>query len=185
MVGVGVVGVAVGAGVVLAVAVGVVAVAAVLAVGAVRAAGAGVVRRVSGNMAWHEGLQIAVHAPVYMQLCRTTQPLLPPSLPPSPPLLPPPLPPSLPTHPTHSPPPHPSPPAPSTAPGSFGVRVFTTPVREGMVELSSDTLFISARTDFAWYRLVDPLPDYAPFFEQARGDVLLSLRNVHVMSMSW
>lgn len=37
--------------------------------------------------------------------------------------------------------------------GGGGMRVYLSQIREWVVEVSTDMLFISLRTDIAWYRL--------------------------------
>ena len=41
----------------------------------------------------------------------------------------------------------------AAAPAAAGVRMYLSQIREWIVEFSCDMLFISIRTDMAWYRL--------------------------------
>ncbi|KAF6265105.1 hypothetical protein COO60DRAFT_1470199 [Scenedesmus sp. NREL 46B-D3] len=45
-----------------------------------------------------------------------------------------------------------------------GMRLYLSQIREWVVEFSADMLFISIRTDAAWYKLCRPNPEYAPWF---------------------
>ncbi|KAF8055388.1 MET1B [Scenedesmus sp. PABB004] len=45
-----------------------------------------------------------------------------------------------------------------------GMRLYLSQVREWVVEFSADCLFISIRTDAAWYKLCRPNPRYAPWY---------------------
>ncbi len=44
------------------------------------------------------------------------------------------------------------------------MRMYLSQIREWIVECSCDQLFISIRTDVAWYRLSQPAAKYAPWF---------------------
>jgi len=48
---------------------------------------------------------------------------------------------------------------------SFGVRTFTTPIREWTSQVDGNRVFILVRTDFGWYCLGEPAPAYKAFFE--------------------
>uniref|UniRef100_A0A383WCP9 Cytosine-specific methyltransferase n=1 Tax=Tetradesmus obliquus TaxID=3088 RepID=A0A383WCP9_TETOB len=45
-----------------------------------------------------------------------------------------------------------------------GMRLYLSQIREWVVEFSADMLFISIRTDAAWYKLCRPNPEYAPWY---------------------
>lgn len=50
-------------------------------------------------------------------------------------------------------------------PAPEGMRMYLSQIREWVVEFSADMLFLSIRTDAAWYRLVRPAPKYAPWYQ--------------------
>ena len=55
---------------------------------------------------------------------------------------------------------------PAPAAGSdAGMRMYLSQIREWVVEFGADMLFISIRTDVAWYRLSVPAQSYKPWFE--------------------
>jgi hypothetical protein len=45
------------------------------------------------------------------------------------------------------------------------MRMYLSQIREWVVEFSADMLFLSIRTDAAWYRLVRPAAKYAPWYQ--------------------
>jgi DNA (cytosine-5)-methyltransferase 1 len=45
-----------------------------------------------------------------------------------------------------------------------GMRMYLSQIREWVVEIGADMLFITLRTDVAWYRLAQPASCYAPWF---------------------
>lgn len=54
-------------------------------------------------------------------------------------------------------------PAPA-APARNGIRVYLSQVKEWILECGCDTLFLSIRTDTAWYRLMQPAAAYSPWY---------------------
>ncbi|XP_020578797.1 DNA (cytosine-5)-methyltransferase 1B-like [Phalaenopsis equestris] len=48
---------------------------------------------------------------------------------------------------------------------SEGVPVYLSSIKEWMIEFGSSMIFISVRTDVAWYRLGKPAKQYAPWYE--------------------
>ena len=63
--------------------------------------------------------------------------------------------------------------------GGFG-RLFLSEIREWMVEFGADMIYIKARTDFGWYKLIDPLPEYRRWF-----DVVVKVARVAVKVLGW
>merc|ERR1719375_832129 len=61
----------------------------------------------------------------------------------------------------------------------FG-RLFLSEIREWMVEFGADMIYIKARTDFGWYKLVNPLPEYRRWF-----DVVVKVARVAVKVLGW
>ena len=61
----------------------------------------------------------------------------------------------------------------------FG-RLFLSEIREWMVEFGADMIYIKARTDFGWYKLVNPLPEYRRWF-----DVVVKVARVAVKILGW
>eukprot|EP00963_Diacronema_lutheri_P012368 scaffold1724_cov341-Pavlova_lutheri.AAC.44 len=61
-----------------------------------------------------------------------------------------------------------------------GTRMFLSQIKEWIVEFSYDALFISFRTDVAWYRLKTPNHRYTPWF-----DVVLKASRVAVKCISF
>lgn len=55
--------------------------------------------------------------------------------------------------------------APAPAPDASGMRLYLSQIREWVVEYGADMLFISIRTDVAWYRVSVPSPRYKPWFD--------------------
>lgn len=53
----------------------------------------------------------------------------------------------------------------AAAPSEAGMRMYLSQIREWVVEFGADMLFISIRTDVAWYRLSVPSQKYKPWFE--------------------
>ena len=51
------------------------------------------------------------------------------------------------------------------APQDAGMRMYLSQIREWVVEFGADMLFITIRTDVAWYRLATPSTRYQPWFE--------------------
>ncbi|KAJ4715071.1 DNA (cytosine-5)-methyltransferase [Melia azedarach] len=48
---------------------------------------------------------------------------------------------------------------------SDGLPIYLSPIKEWMIEFGSSMVFISIRTDVAWYRLGKPSKQYAPWYE--------------------
>ncbi|EOA28898.1 hypothetical protein CARUB_v10025150mg [Capsella rubella] len=46
-----------------------------------------------------------------------------------------------------------------------GMSIFLSQIKEWMIEFGADMIFITLRTDIAWYRLGKPSEQYAPWFE--------------------
>ncbi|XP_027178406.1 DNA (cytosine-5)-methyltransferase 1B-like [Coffea eugenioides] len=46
-----------------------------------------------------------------------------------------------------------------------GIPIFLSAIKEWMIEFGSSMIFISIRTDMAWYRLGKPLKQYAPWYQ--------------------
>ncbi|XP_010472460.1 PREDICTED: DNA (cytosine-5)-methyltransferase 2-like [Camelina sativa] len=46
-----------------------------------------------------------------------------------------------------------------------GMNIFLSQIKEWMVEFGSEMIFVTLRTDMAWYRLGKPSEQYAPWFE--------------------
>lgn len=46
-----------------------------------------------------------------------------------------------------------------------GMPIYLSAIKEWMIEFGSSMIFISIRTDMAWYRLGKPLKQYAPWYE--------------------
>ncbi|XVE83441.1 hypothetical protein DITRI_Ditri16bG0089000 [Diplodiscus trichospermus] len=53
----------------------------------------------------------------------------------------------------------------SSEPNSDGIPIFLSEIKEWMIEFGSTTIFISIRTDMAWYRLGKPSKQYLPWYE--------------------
>lgn len=62
------------------------------------------------------------------------------------------------------------------------MRLYLSQIREWIVEFSCDMLFISVRTDVAWYRLSQPAAKYAPWFETVLKCARLSVRVLRALS---
>jgi hypothetical protein len=60
------------------------------------------------------------------------------------------------------------------------MRMYLSQIREWVVEFSADMLFISIRTDAAWYRLVKPAAKYAAWYQ-----VPLKAARIAVKVISW
>ncbi|KAK4491318.1 hypothetical protein RD792_002054 [Penstemon davidsonii] len=54
----------------------------------------------------------------------------------------------------------------SGAPEIEGIQVFLSAIKEWVIEFGSSMVFISIRTDMAWYRLGKPSKQYAPWYER-------------------
>ncbi|XAR69644.1 DNA (cytosine-5-)-methyltransferase [Bertholletia excelsa] len=52
----------------------------------------------------------------------------------------------------------------SETPNVDGIPIFLSAIKEWMIELGSSMVFISIRTDMAWYRLGKPSKQYAPWY---------------------
>eukprot|EP00798_Chlamydomonas_sp_ICE-L_P026223 gene26223-11957_t len=63
-----------------------------------------------------------------------------------------------------------------------GMRLFLSQIREWVVECSCDLLFISIRTDIAWYRLVSPDANYDPWFKTVLKAAQLSMKIIGMLS---
>lgn len=66
------------------------------------------------------------------------------------------------------------------APEEGGMRVFLSQIREWVVDFSADMLFISLRTDVAWYRLSKPAGKYNGWFATVLKTARLA---VHILKM--
>ncbi|KAK7268999.1 hypothetical protein RIF29_21713 [Crotalaria pallida] len=53
----------------------------------------------------------------------------------------------------------------STESGEEGIPMFLSAIKEWMIEFGASMIFISIRTDVAWYRLGKPSKQYAPWYE--------------------
>ncbi|XVF16901.1 hypothetical protein REPUB_Repub10bG0070900 [Reevesia pubescens] len=53
----------------------------------------------------------------------------------------------------------------SSAPNVDGIPIFLSAIKEWMIEFGSSMIFISIRTDMAWYRLGKPSKQYLPWYE--------------------
>ncbi|KAA8531274.1 hypothetical protein F0562_005983 [Nyssa sinensis] len=53
----------------------------------------------------------------------------------------------------------------SQTPDEDGIPIYLSAVKEWMIEFGSSMVFISIRTDMAWYRLGKPSKQYAPWYE--------------------
>ncbi|KAJ0039655.1 hypothetical protein Pint_27589 [Pistacia integerrima] len=53
----------------------------------------------------------------------------------------------------------------SSAQGVDGIPIYLSAIKEWMIEFGSSMIFISIRTDMAWYRLGKPSKQYAPWYE--------------------
>ncbi|XWS41226.1 hypothetical protein CRYUN_Cryun17cG0062700 [Craigia yunnanensis] len=53
----------------------------------------------------------------------------------------------------------------SSAPNADGIPIFLSTIKEWMIEFGSSMIFISIRTDMAWYRLGKPSKQYLPWYE--------------------
>jgi len=56
------------------------------------------------------------------------------------------------------------------------MRLYLSQVREWCVEVSCDMMFLSVRTDVAWYRLVKPQEAYAPWYKTVLRAARLAVR---------
>ncbi|KAK7314847.1 hypothetical protein VNO77_33375 [Canavalia gladiata] len=53
----------------------------------------------------------------------------------------------------------------SGAPVADGIPIYLSAIKEWMIEFGSSMIFISIRTDMAWYRLGKPSKQYAPWYD--------------------
>ncbi|PWA40704.1 DNA cytosine-5-methyltransferase [Artemisia annua] len=53
----------------------------------------------------------------------------------------------------------------SAAPNEDGIPIYLSAIKEWMIEFGSSMVFISIRTDMAWYRLGKPSKQYAPWYQ--------------------
>ncbi|CAN0865136.1 DNA (cytosine-5)-methyltransferase 1 [Linum grandiflorum] len=53
----------------------------------------------------------------------------------------------------------------SGSPDETGLPIFLSAIKEWMIEFGSSMVFVSIRTDMAWYRLGKPSTQYAPWFK--------------------
>lgn len=58
----------------------------------------------------------------------------------------------------------------------------TLQVKEFVVECSCDMLFISMRTDAAWYKLLEPHPKYAPWFSVVLKSARLAVKIIAMLA---
>jgi DNA (cytosine-5)-methyltransferase 1 len=70
----------------------------------------------------------------------------------------------------------------AAAPPPVGLRVYLSQVKEWIVEFGADMLFISLRTDSAWYRLETPAAMYAPWWEPLLKAARVSVRVLTLMA---
>ncbi|CAD7705413.1 unnamed protein product [Ostreobium quekettii] len=63
-----------------------------------------------------------------------------------------------------------------------GMRVFVSQIREWIAECTCDMLFISIRTDVAWYRLKSPLPAYTPWFNVVLKCARLAVKTIGMLT---
>ncbi|KAL3133378.1 hypothetical protein ABBQ38_007248 [Trebouxia sp. C0009 RCD-2024] len=68
----------------------------------------------------------------------------------------------------------------SGGPGQ-GMRLYLSQIREWIVEFSCDMLFISMRTDVAWYRLSQPAATYAPWFATVLKTCRVAVKVIHML----
>ncbi|XVF58899.1 hypothetical protein PTKIN_Ptkin07bG0103100 [Pterospermum kingtungense] len=52
-----------------------------------------------------------------------------------------------------------------SVPNSDGIPIFLSAIKEWMIEFGSSMIFVSIRTDMAWYRLGKPSKQYLPWYE--------------------
>lgn len=66
--------------------------------------------------------------------------------------------------------------------GGGGMRLYLSAIQEWCVEASADMIFLSLRTDVAWYRLVSPADKYAPWFGVVLKAARVSLAAIGMLS---
>ncbi|KAL0027901.1 hypothetical protein WJX79_001540 [Trebouxia sp. C0005] len=68
-----------------------------------------------------------------------------------------------------------------SGPAAGGMRLYLSQIREWIVEFSCDMLFISMRTDVAWYRLSQPATEYAPWFATVLKTCRVAVKVIHLL----
>lgn len=70
----------------------------------------------------------------------------------------------------------------SAAADAPGMRMYLSQIREWVVDFGADMLFISIRTDVAWYRLSVPAEKYAPWFGVVLKCARLAVKVLQMLS---
>ncbi|DBB09374.1 TPA: hypothetical protein ACH3X3_007949 [Trebouxia sp. C0006] len=68
-----------------------------------------------------------------------------------------------------------------STPAAGGMRLYLSQIREWIVEFSCDMLFISMRTDVAWYRLSQPATEYGPWFATVLKTCRVAVKVIHML----
>ncbi|CAA6657370.1 unnamed protein product [Spirodela intermedia] len=69
----------------------------------------------------------------------------------------------------------------STTQDFEGVPVYLSAIKEWMIEFGSSMIFVSIRTDMAWYRLGRPTRLYAPWFEPVLKTAKLAISTISLL----
>jgi DNA (cytosine-5)-methyltransferase 1 len=68
----------------------------------------------------------------------------------------------------------------SRTPEKEGIRLYLGAVKEWMIEFGAGMLFLSIRTDGAWYRLAKPSPQYEQWYHPVLNTARLAVSRSHI-----
>ncbi|GJP36008.1 hypothetical protein CLOM_g20549 [Closterium sp. NIES-68] len=71
---------------------------------------------------------------------------------------------------------------PAAADGGGGIRVYLSAIKEWMIEFGAGMLFVTIRTDGAWYRLGRPSAAYVPWYRPVLRTARLAIRVIEMLS---
>ncbi|CAI5954916.1 unnamed protein product [Closterium sp. NIES-64] len=66
--------------------------------------------------------------------------------------------------------------------GAGGIRVYLSAIKEWMIEFGAGMLFVTIRTDGAWYRLGRPCSAYVPWYRPVLRTARLAIRVIEMLS---
>ncbi|CAI5459943.1 unnamed protein product [Closterium sp. Yama58-4] len=66
--------------------------------------------------------------------------------------------------------------------GGGGIRVYLSAIKEWMIEFGAGMLFVTIRTDGAWYRLGRPCAAYVPWYRPVLRTARLAIRVIEMLS---
>ncbi|KAJ7541010.1 hypothetical protein O6H91_10G041100 [Diphasiastrum complanatum] len=65
-----------------------------------------------------------------------------------------------------------------------GIRIYLSAIKEWMIEFGASMVFVSIRTDGAWYRLGSPSQQYAPWFKPVLKTAKLAIKVITMLKES-